>query len=177
MAEVVALVFLLVIAMAILIPWAARIRSPRIRLTCGFKLSGIGDPMLVYAWDHQDKLPRAGGRSSSWVSRTPNWMAKDRFDAFALDPNGEGGQATISASLYLLVKYAEVPPKGFLCINGKGTAETGMSAFRMDSYQVHGRELTDLWDFGPKAWLHCSYSYHMPYGTDTLVLHYSSSEG
>jgi hypothetical protein len=169
MTEVLVLIFVFVIALAILLPWAARIRSPRIRWNCGFRLSSIGKAMLVYAWDHQDKLPRAGGRSSSWASRTPDWMAKDRSDAFAVDPNGEGGQATISASLYLLVKYAEVSPKAFLCINGEGTVEKGMSTFRMDSYQVHGRGLTDLWDFGPKPWLHCSYSYHMPYGTDTLT--------
>ncbi|MEN6574769.1 MAG: hypothetical protein ABFD90_00390 [Phycisphaerales bacterium] len=167
--EVLVLIFLFVIATTILLPWAARIRSPHMRLTCGIKLSGIGKAMLVYGNDYQGRLPRAGGRNSSWATRTPNWTAKDRFDAFALDPNGEGGEATISANLYLLVKYAEVPPKGFLCIDRKGIVEKGMSIFKADRYQLHERELTDLWDFGPSPWLHCSYAYHMLYGTDTLT--------
>jgi prepilin-type processing-associated H-X9-DG protein len=29
--------------------------------------------------------------------------------------------------------------------------------------------MIDFWDFGPSPWLHCSYSYHMPYGMYALT--------
>jgi hypothetical protein len=133
-------------------------------MVCGTNLSGIGKAMLIYANDYDDELPRAGGRNSTWSGRIPQWLADNRFTAYGLSADGSGGQATISSSFYLLVKYAEVTPKSFVCKSDSGTTE-----FKPSNYGAGGRELIDLWDFGPEAVNHCSYSYHMPYGLYALT--------
>jgi hypothetical protein len=140
-----------------------RPRSVAFRMTCGTNLSGIGKAMLIYANDYEDQLPRAAGPASKW-GPTPNWQALDRPTAFGLSARGTGGQATISASLYLLIKYAEVTPKTFVCTNDSGTTE-----FKPAKYRVRDKELIELWDFGPNPAKHYSYSYHMPYGQYALT--------
>jgi hypothetical protein len=132
-------------------------------MVCGTNLSGIGKAMLIYANDYDDELPRAGGRNSTW-GRTVNWQAVDRYGAYGLSADGSGGQANISSSFYLLVKYAEVTPKSFVCKSDSGTTE-----FKPSNYGAGGRELIDLWDFGPEPEGYCSYSYHMPYGLYALT--------
>jgi len=132
------------------------------RMTCGTNLSGIGKAMLMYANDYDNRLPRAGGEGTIWQPKINNWQAGDRITAYNLQPDGTGGQASISASLYLLIKYGEISPKPFVCTHDKGTRE-----FKPAEYKV-SKELIDLWDFGPEPWKHCSYAYHMPYGRYAL---------
>lgn len=134
------------------------------RMVCGSNLSGIGRANLIYANDYDNELPRAGGPTSKWGT-TPNWQADNRFDAFDLKPDGTGGSATISSSLYLLVKYVDLEPKLFIC-----NKDTRSTEFKPRKYGARGKKLTDLWDFGPNPSKHCSYSYHMPYGPYSLTL-------
>ncbi len=139
-----------------------RTRSVAFRMTCGTNLSGIGKAMLIYANDFDDEFPRAGGPGTRWTGRTPAWDARDRFTAFGLSKDGTGGTATISSSLYLLVKYAEVAPKSFKCNGDKYFKE-----FKLYDYQnrdANCRELIYAWDFGPNPAKHCSFSYYNPYG-------------
>jgi hypothetical protein len=130
--------------------------------------------MMIYANDYEDELPKAGGKSSVWATGPlPNngWQAPTRQQAYGLAANGSGGTVTITSSFYLLVKYAEVTPKSFLC---KG--DSGASEFKLANYNAPaGAELIDLWDFGPEPWVHCSYSYHFPY--DVFALTTSSDPG
>ena len=99
-------------------------------LVCGTNLSGIGKAMLIYSNDYDDKFPRAGGVNGRWVARTPWWAADNRNDAYGLsDPNGIDGRASTSASLYLLVKYVEVTPKSFVCIEDYGTTKFNPSDY------------------------------------------------
>ena len=134
------------------------------RMVCGSNLSGIGRAMLIYANDYDNDFPHAGGTTTKWGT-TPNWQADNRFDAFGLKPDGTGGFATISASLYLLVKYAEVMPKSFIC-----NKDTRSTEFKPAKYGARGKKLTELWDFGPEPSKHCSYSYHISYGPYPLIL-------
>jgi prepilin-type processing-associated H-X9-DG protein len=124
--------------------------------------------MIIYANDYEDELPRAGGRNSIWNSRLGGgplgWMADNRFAAYGLSADGSRGMATITSSFYLLVKYAEVSPKTFICPGDSGTTE-----FKLSEYGAGDREIIDLWDFGPEPPRHCSYSYHMPYGLYALT--------
>jgi hypothetical protein len=126
--------------------------------------------MLIYANDYEDELPRAGGRESVWAQNIPVWDATNRFTAYGVTTAGAGGSATISSCFYLLVKYAEVTPKSFLC---KG--DSGVSEFKPADYGAGNRDLIDLWDFGPynsttdNPRSHCSYSYHMPFGLYALT--------
>lgn len=136
-----------------------RTRSIAFRMVCGSNLSGIGRAMLIYANDYDNALPRAGGRDTIWKPKINNWKADNRFDAFGLKRDGTGGSATISSSLYLLIRFAEVTPKSFICDKDIRSTE-----FKPAKYGVRDKEPEDLWDFGPNPSKHCSYSYHMSYG-------------
>jgi len=141
-----------------------RTRSVAFRMVCGSNLSGIGRAMLIYTNDYDNNFPRAGGTGTIWQPKINNWQADNRFDAFGLKPDGTGGSATISSSLYLLVKYAEVAPKSFIC-----NKDTRSTEFKPAKYGARGKKLTELWDFGPEPSKHCSYSYHIPYGPYPLT--------
>jgi hypothetical protein len=143
--------------------------SPRMR--CGTNLSGLGKAMLIYADDYDDTLPLAGGPRSRWAARLPWWAANNRKDAYGLsDPNATEATASISASLYLLIKHAEVTPKSFVC-----PRELGITEFRPDKYGLGDNKLNDLWDFGPEPPTHCSYAYHMVYGGHTITIWHKPS--
>jgi hypothetical protein len=139
-------------------------------MVCGTNLSGIGKAMLIYANDYEDELPRSGGRNSVWAASIPDWQALNRFGAYNVSPDGSGGTANISSCFYLLVKYAEVTPKSFIC---KG--DSGATEFKPADYGAGNRDLIELWDFGPynsetdNPSAHCSYSYHAPFGLYALT--------
>lgn len=151
--------------MGILLPALARTRQVAFRMVCATNLSGLGKAMLIYANDYDDEYPRAGGVDSVWHSTISNWKADNRFGAYGLGSNGMGGSATITSSFYLLVKYAEVTPKSFIC---KGDA--GATEFRPIEYGARMQDMVHFWDFGPEASEHCSYAYHMPYGLSSLTM-------
>jgi prepilin-type N-terminal cleavage/methylation domain-containing protein len=170
--ELLVVIAIIALLMGILMPALARVRQIAFRMVCGTNLSGIGKAMLIYSNDYDDEFPRAGGRASTWNSQLgggpQGWMADNRFAAYGLGNDGSGGSATISSSFYLLVKYAEVTPKSFVCKGDSGTNE-----FKPVDYDAGGYDLIDLWDFGPgdpdSGNEHCSYSYHMPYALYALT--------
>jgi prepilin-type N-terminal cleavage/methylation domain-containing protein len=173
--ELLVVIAIIALLMGILMPALARVRQIAFRMTCGTNLSGIGKAMLIYANDYDDELPRAGGRGTEWGSSVV-WDAATRFAAYALSADGTGGKATITSSFYLLVKYAEVTPKSFVCKADSGTTEFNLADYPTRAANVD--ELIDAWDFGGgtgeyAARYHCSYSYHHPYGVYALT---SSSE-
>src|SRR5210317_1733748 len=144
--ELLVVIAIIALLMGILMPALSRVRQIAFRMVCGTNLSGIGKAMLIYANDYEDEFPRAGGRNSQWSSALSNWMADNRYAAYGLGADGSGGQATITSSFYLLVKYAEVTPKSFICKGDSGTTE-----FKPTEYAAGDRDLIDLWDFGPEA--------------------------
>jgi prepilin-type N-terminal cleavage/methylation domain-containing protein len=162
--ELLVVIAIIALLMGILMPALARVRQIAFRMVCGTNLSGIGKAMLIYANDYEDEMPRSGGRKSTWAARIPHWDATNRFDAYGVTAAGEGGTANISSCFYLLVKYAEVTPKSFIC---KG--DSGVMEFKPADYGAGNRDLIDLWDFGPESEKHCSYSYHMPFGLYALT--------
>jgi prepilin-type N-terminal cleavage/methylation domain-containing protein len=162
--ELLVVIAIIALLMGILMPALARVRQIAFRLVCGTNLSGIGKAMLIYANDYQDELPKAGGKSSTWAGKIPKWDAVNRNQAYGLAANGTGGTASITSTFYLLVKYAEVTPKSFLC---KG--DSGASEFRPADEGAGARELIDLWDFGSEATRRCSYSYHLPFDKYALT--------
>lgn len=140
------------------------------RMTCGTNLSGVGKAMLIYANDYEDELPRAGGRNSAW-GPVADWKANNRMQAFGLDANGDGGKASISSCFYLLVKYAEVAPKYFLCKGDIGATEFKLPSSLWGTISPEF-ELIDGWDFGPpsESARHYSFSYHLPFGAYALTV-------
>jgi hypothetical protein len=139
------------------------------RTRCRNNLSKLAKAILIYANDYEDALPRAGGPTTQWGA-TPNWMGTSRYQAYAISARNAGGRASISASLYLLVKYAEAPTAWFVCPADKGTSEFRLEA--LSNLVPSTFELIDAWDFGwsGKAWRHNSYAYQMPYEPNALTL-------
>jgi prepilin-type N-terminal cleavage/methylation domain-containing protein len=165
--ELLVVIAIIALLMGILMPALARVRQLAFRMTCGTNLSGIGKAMLIYANDYEDELPRAGGRNSEWGLLQQLWNADNRYTAYGVAPGtGEGGKASVSSCFYLLVKYAEVTPKSFLC---KG--DTGTSEFTLAEEDVSAAdfEMIDAWDFGATPSDNCSYSYHLPFGQYALT--------
>ena len=170
---------IIALLMGILMPALARVRQLAFRLTCGTNLSGVGKAMLIYANDYEDELPKAGGRNSAW-GPVALWTAANRTQAFGLGADGSGGKATISSCFYLLVKYAEVTPKSFICKGDSGTSEFKLADVTSGNLPSTF-ELIDAWDFGPSgtggtSWKSCSYSYHLPFGSN-YALTVSSEPG
>ena len=162
--ELLVVIAIIALLMGILMPALSRVRQIAFRVVCGTNLSGIGKAMLIYSNDYDDELPRSGGRNSPWAAKIPLWNATNRFQAYGVTGAGDGGYGSISSCLYLLVKYAEVTPKSFLCKGDSGTTE-----FKPANYGAGNRDLIDLWDFGPEPKEHCSYAYHMPFGLYALT--------
>ena len=160
--ELLVVIAIIALLMGILMPALARVRQLAFRLTCGTNLAGIGKAMLIYANDYEDELPRAGGRNATWGSLGTNWMALDRQSAYG----GDDGKASISSCFYLLVKYAEVTPKSFICKGDTGTSEFSLSE---EQGVPADFELIDAWDFGLDPTDNCSYTYHVPFGQYALT--------
>lgn len=165
--ELLVVIAIIALLMGILMPTLARVRALARRAVCSTNLSGIHKAMLTYAHDNEEDYPRAGGRTSAWrvTSNYPVWDAMTEELAF-----GSPGNATIGASLYLLVKCADVGPKSFICNGDKGAVEFQLSEFLGNGLME--QELSYAWDFGgpsnrtngnPPA-MYYSYSYQIPYG-------------
>ena len=162
--ELLVVIAIIALLMGILMPALAKERLNSFRMVCGANLSGLGRAMLIYANDYDNDFPRAGYTGTIWADRIISWSAADRATAFGSSPPSNPGQATITSSLYLLVKYAEVTPESFIC-NG----EPAVTVFTASDY-IANFEDEEAWDFGPynpgsglSPTNHCSYSYHQPY--------------
>ncbi|MEN6338394.1 MAG: hypothetical protein ABFE01_29410 [Phycisphaerales bacterium] len=144
----------------------AKPRERSSRVVCASNLAQIGKTMFVYAVDNEGALPRAGSPTTTWGPLV-NWAGAVPHLAYGLNPDGSGGKATISSSLYLLVKYYQAPPRLFVCPGDKGT--TGFKLSKSDIVAASG--LSDVWDFGQRdmACRSCSFAYHMPYGKYALT--------
>jgi hypothetical protein len=143
-------------------------RELRRRMICRRNLSGFAKAMLIYANDYEDKLPKAGGRTNQWVPALPDWKAPRRHKAYGFDTNPRRfeGKTTISSSLYLLVKYAELKPRQFVCPSDPNARE-----FKLEDLPEtlpKGYKFIDAWDFGGRyskllnPSRHNSYAYHEP---------------
>jgi len=165
--ELLVVIAIIALLMGILMPALARVRQLAFRMTCGTNLAGIGKAMLIYANDYDDELPRAGGRLSNWDGPV-QWNANNRYTAYGVaQSDGSGGKATITSCFFLLVKYAEVTPKSFVCKGDTGTNEWQLAE---ETTVTTGFEMIDAWDFGANPRDNVSYSYHLPFGTYALTV-------
>ena len=149
---VLTIVIIFIILLFLLFPRISR--PPRHRLICGTNLKGLGTAMAVYANDYEGDFPSLPGKGP--------WSKRLGFDYDNTTPdfseNGTEGYVsrTITASWYLLIREADVPPKSFVCDRSDNTE----FKHNKNSYVY----LVELWDFGPDPYKHVSYAYHNPYG-------------
>lgn len=169
---------IIALLMGILMPALARVRILAYRLTCGTNLSGLGKAMMLYSNDFDGELPKAGARQNTWVVGLPDWtggatstlIGGSRQKAYGLTGAGSTGRVTLSASWYLLVKYAECTPKMFVC---KGESDTRVADLRPNPQQGLP-DIQSYWDFssgaaGQESWRFYSYAYHAPFGAYALT--------
>ena len=170
------LVIIAIIALftAVLIPARATVRQNAYRMVCGSNLSAIGRAMLSYSNDNQQQYPRAGWPNSTWATdgELRNWA-----DQTGRHYGKPGSPVTITASFYLLIKYADMIPQQFVCTGDVGTRVFKLSDIIGGVLDPEVNDITQVWDFGVQrdlktnlvAGQYCSYSYHMPYyRTSTL---------
>ena len=126
------------------------------RLICSSNLRGLGTAQMVYANDYDDAYAKAGGGGNNrWAKNTPGWYDPDK------DWSGDD-DVTVGASLYLLVREADVSPRSFVCPSSSREWFDGSNPDALD--------YTELWDFGSEDYLNTgpkncvSYSYHHPFG-------------
>ena len=126
------------------------------RVRCGTNLKGLGTAQAVYANDYDDAFVVAGGGGNNpWAKKTLGWYDPSK------DWSGDD-DVTVGASLYLLVREADVSPKSLVCPSSMQTLFDGSNPNNLD--------LVELWDFGsvdyqntgPKNCV--SYSYQHPFG-------------
>lgn len=173
--ELLVVIGIIAVLMGILLPALSAVRRTAQRVVCGSNLAGIGKAMLLYANEYDGDFPRAGITSDVWG--TEGYISK------WLDQSGEqwgrGVGLTITSSLYLLIKYADVTPAQFNC---KG--DTGCREFKLSDVEgvLPGGvdDVTDPWDFGGQEpstspyWPghYNSYAYQHPYYNETTQLSY-----
>ncbi|MCH8193479.1 MAG: type II secretion system protein, partial [Planctomycetes bacterium] len=174
--ELLVVIAIIALLMGILMPALARVRQLAFRMTCGTNLSGIGKAMLIYSNDYDDELPKAGGRRNTWSNAIPAWDGITRRMAFGTGTSTSNtpGTTTVTSNFYLLVKYAEVTPKQFVCKGETDTREFKLSEVSRPPNRTDF-ELIDAWDFGPwtsqgKPSEYCSYSYHHPFNQYALTV-------
>jgi prepilin-type N-terminal cleavage/methylation domain-containing protein/prepilin-type processing-associated H-X9-DG protein len=166
--ELLVVIAIIAMLMAILMPALGRVRRLAQRLVCGTNIRGLGTATMIYANDNEEEYPVAGGRGDAeWVGAmesapTEAWGALQE-DIIETDRD----KVTVAASLYLLVREADVSPKQFVCTSSDQKPYEGL-AEGSDPEPYDDADLTDLWDFGASPWLHVSYAYHFPYKAGPL---------
>lgn len=168
--ELLVVIAIIAMLLAILMPALGKARQLAYRLMCGTNQSGIGKAMLIYSNDYDEEFPIAGKTNAPWYDSSGgaavtsfNWDDPD----FVFQSTT---QMTVSSSLYLLIKYADVSAAQFTCQAGDekkfeiDTTDAGLPNGTNDT----DLEITECWDFGDEPWLFLSYSYQLPYGDNPI---------
>jgi prepilin-type N-terminal cleavage/methylation domain-containing protein/prepilin-type processing-associated H-X9-DG protein len=172
--ELLVVIAIIAMLLAILMPALNKVKRLAQRLVCGTSVKGLGTAMMVYAQDFEDEYPSQGGSGNhdwAWNGWTMMWYEPEKNWA-------EDGHVTVGASLYLLVRNADVDPKSFICRSGDEKAFPGVAG-------TANVDLVELWDFGgptiattasdnsgtityadglPRE--HVSYAFQLPYDAD-----------
>jgi prepilin-type N-terminal cleavage/methylation domain-containing protein/prepilin-type processing-associated H-X9-DG protein len=161
--ELLVVIAIIAMLMAILMPALTKVKKIASRVVCGTNLKGLGTAQTVYAHDYDDEYAvQGGGGNHTWSDRTTGWQNT------TTNVSNTDGVITVGASLYLLVREADVSPKSFICPSGNQQEFSGKNANNLD--------IVELYDFGDinaslpleseGPGLCVSYAYHTPYTVD-----------
>ncbi|MHC5165431.1 MAG: hypothetical protein ACYSOI_08850 [Planctomycetota bacterium] len=150
--EALVVIAVIVVLFAIFAPPLGKVKTIAQRVVCGTNLKGLGTAMTVYANDYDDAYPQLPG--------TGPWSKQLGFNYDLHKSDFDGTQSdtprTVTSSLYLLVREADVSPKSFVCPSSWEVEFDGRNPNNLD--------IVEQWDFGPDPHKHVSYPYHNPYG-------------
>lgn len=153
--ELLVVIAIIAMLLAILMPALNKVKKIAMRVICGTNLKGMGTAQTVYANDYSDAYAVQGrGFTQTLAAGTTLWN-----DTAKVWANGQN--ITVGASLYLLVREADVSPKSFVCPSSDQKEFTGKN--------VNNLDITNLWDFGSPDYntegpaKTVSYAYQMPY--------------
>jgi prepilin-type N-terminal cleavage/methylation domain-containing protein len=157
--ELLVVIAIIAMLLAILMPALSKVKKIAQRVVCGTNLKGLGTAQTVYAHDYNDQYTVQGrGGAHTWFDRTASWMDPAKVWS-------TGANLTVGASLYLLVREADVSPKSFVCPASAEREFSGKNPSNID--------IVELWDFGHPTFpvggpfegpaVAVSYSYHKPY--------------
>jgi prepilin-type N-terminal cleavage/methylation domain-containing protein/prepilin-type processing-associated H-X9-DG protein len=162
--ELLVVISIIAMLLAILMPALSKVKKIAQRVVCATNLKGLGTAQTVYSQDYDDEyaVQDARGKGITWGWATNGFFKGDKKTWTA------GEDTTIAASLYLLVREADVSPKSFVCPSGEETEYDGTVPEGWET------DIVELWDFGNEAvaagsgypYQHVSFAYHMPYGAN-----------
>ncbi|MBW8000774.1 MAG: type II secretion system protein [Planctomycetes bacterium] len=170
--ELLVVIAIIAMLMGILMPALARVRALAQRVVCGSNARSIGTALMLYVNDDEDESMPIG---YDWSLDDPeDW---DRWK----DTGGSYAVATISSSLYLLVRGEYTTSDQFIC-KGEGSTPVDIGKFYNVDPANRPEDLSEAWDFGnatKKAKLHPathnSYAYQMPYPNNSGKSHPAST--
>lgn len=152
--ELLVVIAIIAMLLAILMPALGKVKRLAMRLVCGTNLKGMANALNVYAFDYRDEYPIAGGAgTNAWMTTAGG------ADAYWNVPGYDwsiDNTMTVSASLFMLVREADVGVKSFVCT----------ASDQKEFVNTTPHDIVELWDFGASNVVkeHCSYSYQIPYG-------------
>lgn len=163
--ELLVVIAIIAMLLAILMPALNKVKKIAQRVVCGTNLKGLGTAQTVYANDYADSYAVQGrGFTQTLAADTIQWDVKTKV--WAANQN-----ITVGASLYLLVREADVSPKSFVCPSSDQKEFSGKCTVTPTV------DIVDMWDFGsvnatgggsvtvsaegPQNTV--SYAYHFPY--------------
>ncbi len=171
--ELLVVIAIIAMLMAILLPALSKVKKIAMRVICGTNLKGLGTAQTVYSNDYDDEYAVQGGGNPTltWGWYTPG------FQNPSLNWRTQASGITIGASLYLLVREADVSPKSFVCPASDQEEYDGTNT------QNPPLDIVQLWDFGAEPlavesgypYQHVSYSYHQPYGPTGAKSQYAAT--
>ena len=144
----------LIFFVALMFPALSRLKKLAQKDLCVSNMKGLGTATIVYSNDYNDKFPQLPGKGP-W-SKNLGFSYDLQKPDFTPGGPQELTERTITASLYLLIREADVSPKTFICPHSEQTE------FYVST--SNNEDLIQLWDFGHDPYKHVSYSFHNPYG-------------
>lgn len=183
--ELLVVIAIIAMLLAILMPALGKVRQLAQRIMCGTNVGGIGKAMLTYSSDDKyESYPIAGPGGTILDLGTVAAVGGEPICTwtwyFKAVPGTSGNpgtltaqKSTLSANLYLLIKYADVSPDQFVC-PGSDEKKFELGIYNVGSGTTIGTNFTEVWDFGgrqPETPLnpgktrgrgHNSYSYQLP---------------
>jgi prepilin-type N-terminal cleavage/methylation domain-containing protein len=181
--ELLVVIAIIAMLLAILMPALGKVRQLAQRIMCGTNVGGIGKAMLTYSSDDKyESYPIAGpsgslldlGTTTTEPQCSWSWYLKAVPGTSGNPPTTGPYTSTLSANLYLLIKYADVSPDQFVC-PGSDEKKFELSKYTYPTTNA-GQNFTEVWDFGGRKettdstlkpnWRagrgHNSYSYQAP---------------